>query len=51
LKVDVDEAQDIAQTLNITAMPTFFFYKRGKLVADVVGADQAKIFQLLNTYK
>lgn len=32
-KVDVDAAQDIARTYNISAMPTFMFFKDGKQVA------------------
>lgn len=32
LKVDVDEAEDVAQEYNITAMPTFVFIKEGKKV-------------------
>lgn len=39
LKVDVDEAQDIAQFCSVSAMPTFHFYLDGKKVAHFSGAD------------
>ena len=32
LKVDVDEAEDVAQEYNISAMPTFIFLKNGTKV-------------------
>ncbi len=32
LKVDVDEAEDVAAEYNITAMPTFLFMRDGKKV-------------------
>ena len=32
LKVDVDEAEDVAGEYNISAMPTFVFIKDGKKV-------------------
>lgn len=51
IKVDVDELQDVAQAENITAMPTFYFYKEGNRVADVVGANQEKLLQLVNQHK
>ena len=33
LKVDVDEAEDVAAEYNISAMPTFVFIKDGKKVS------------------
>lgn len=38
-KVDVDEANQIAEMSNVTAMPTFHIYRDGKRVGEVVGAD------------
>jgi thioredoxin 1 len=51
LKVDVDEVSDLAAELQISAMPTFYFYKKGTKVADVVGASEAKIRELVNQHK
>ncbi|KAK6850693.1 thioredoxin-like protein [Apiospora arundinis] len=33
VKVNVDKAQDIARQYNISAMPTFLFFKEGRQVA------------------
>lgn len=43
VKVDVDQAQEIAATMGITAMPTFIFFKDGKQVDKVMGADPAQL--------
>lgn len=40
LKVDIDEARDVAALWNISSVPTFFFIKKGKEVDKVVGADK-----------
>ncbi|KAG7942296.1 hypothetical protein I3843_16G095300 [Carya illinoinensis] len=40
LKVDIDEAKDVASRWNINSVPTFFFIKNGKEVDQVVGADK-----------
>ena len=47
-KVDVDKAQDVAQSFGVTAMPTFIFLKNGKQVAvngeaAIRGADAQKL--------
>ncbi|XP_051983117.1 thioredoxin-like [Xyrauchen texanus] len=51
LKVDVDDAQDVAQYCEIKCMPTFHFYKNGKKVNDLSGSNQAKLEEMLNNYK
>lgn len=38
-KVDVDEVPDVAQELGVRAMPTFFLFKNGEKVGEVVGAN------------
>jgi thioredoxin 1 len=38
-KFDVDGEHDLAEKWNITAMPTFLFFKDGKLAGRIRGAD------------
>lgn len=38
-KLDVDEVPDVAQELAVRAMPTFYIFKDGEKVHDVVGAN------------
>lgn len=37
-KIDVDAVPDVAAELGVRAMPTFFFFKNGQKVDEVVGA-------------
>ena len=46
-EVDVDRAKDISMNLNITAMPTFIFYKGGKEIERLKGANEAKLREAL----
>lgn len=46
-KVDVDELSDVAQKNEISSMPTLLFFKSGKQVAKVVGANPAAIKQTI----
>lgn len=39
VKVDVDSQDKIAQMCGIRAMPTFQFFKNGKKVDELMGAD------------
>ncbi|MBN3306144.1 thioredoxin b [Amia ocellicauda] len=39
LKVDVDEAQDVAAACDIKCMPTFHFYKNAKQIDHFSGAN------------
>jgi len=38
-KVDVDVASDVATAAEVTAMPTFKFYRKGNVVGSIVGAN------------
>ena len=49
-KVDVDDQDDVAHACGISAMPTFQFYKGGKKVDEMKGADVAKLLSLVQKY-
>ncbi|KAA0722154.1 Thioredoxin [Triplophysa tibetana] len=51
LKVDVDDAQDVAQSCDVKCMPTFHFYKSGKKVDEFSGSNQAKLEEMVNNHK
>ena len=42
-KVNVEEAEDLAEILNVESIPTFLFYKDGKLVDKFMGGDAGKL--------
>lgn len=46
-KVDVDEADDVAAQCSVRAMPTFQFFKDGKKIDEVMGADQGKLTKMI----
>ena len=50
LKVDVDDQPEIAAAAQVTAMPTFHFYKAGKLLDKMVGADVNKLQDLTKAH-
>jgi len=43
LKVDVDDQPEIAAMAEVSAMPTFQFYRAGAIVETIVGADVQKL--------
>lgn len=43
IKVDVDQAPEIAKELAVTALPTFVFFRKGEKVETIVGADPARL--------
>jgi thioredoxin 1 len=47
VKVDVDEADDVAAACAIQAMPTFQFYKGGAKIDEMKGADKAGLEQMI----
>ncbi|KAI5847445.1 thioredoxin [Tricharina praecox] len=49
-KLDVDEHQQIAAELEVRAMPTFLFFKDGKKVSEVVGANPSALKAALDKY-
>lgn len=50
-KVDVDRVPDVAQELGVRAMPTFYFFKDGQLVNNVVGASAPAIKNALDSLR
>jgi thioredoxin 1 len=44
-KLDVDELSSVAQEQEVTAMPTIIFYRDGKVVDKVIGANPNAIKQ------
>ncbi|KAK1174969.1 thioredoxin-like [Acipenser oxyrinchus oxyrinchus] len=51
LKVDVDEAQDVAEMCNVSSMPTFQFFKNGQKVEEFSGANKEKLKETLLRHK
>jgi thioredoxin 1 len=49
LKVDVDEAEEVAQKYDISAMPTFKLFHKGKEISMVMGANLSKLKELFET--
>jgi len=50
LKVDVDENADTAQEYNVSAMPTFIFVKNGEVVDRLMGANAARLKEMVLEY-
>jgi thioredoxin-like negative regulator of GroEL len=46
-KVDVDEADEVAASCGIQAMPTFQFYKNGAKVDEMCGANKQELKDLI----
>jgi len=51
LKVDVDEAEEVAGKYEISAMPTFKFIKKGEVVDELMGANADKLTEMVNKHK
>lgn len=47
IKVDVDEVPAVTQALGVRAMPTFFFFRGGKKVDEMVGANPRALLEAL----
>ena len=43
LKVDVDELDEVTEKAGVSAMPSFFVYKNGAVVDQLVGASKEKL--------
>ncbi|PRP88338.1 hypothetical protein PROFUN_03252 [Planoprotostelium fungivorum] len=51
LKIDVDEAQEIARDRGVKAMPTFQFYRNGDKLGEFTGANPSQLESDLLKYK
>ncbi|PBP23608.1 thioredoxin [Diplocarpon rosae] len=49
-QIDVDKAKDVAQLCGISAMPTFQFFRAGKKVDEVKGADVQQLTTKIGYY-
>ncbi|KAG5916249.1 hypothetical protein E4U42_007738 [Claviceps africana] len=47
VKFDVDKLNAVTQALGVRAMPTFFFFKNGKKVDELVGANPNALLEAL----
>jgi thioredoxin 1 len=50
VKVDVDNNDSISKEYNIKSMPTFLFFKKGKKVGEVVGANLNSINDMIKQH-
>lgn len=50
-KVDVDENDETSEAQRVAAMPTFIFYRNGKEVDRLKGANEAKLRSMIEKYK
>lgn len=50
LKVNIDEGQDIVEKCKVLSIPTFIFYKDGKIIDRLVGANKEKLRQMVKSY-
>ncbi|KAJ8143479.1 hypothetical protein OXX80_001145 [Metschnikowia pulcherrima] len=50
IKIDVDQLQEIAQEYEVSSMPTFLFFKDGKVIHKVIGANPAALKQGLTSH-
>lgn len=50
VKIDVDKLEEVAQSLGITAMPTFQVFKAGAKVDELIGASKDKLKALVEKH-
>jgi len=50
-KVDVDVAEDVAADQGVQSMPTFFYFKGGQKVDELIGASADQLKALIQKHK
>lgn len=50
-KIDVDTNDETSESEGIQAMPTFIFYREGKKVDSLRGANEGKLREMIERYK
>ncbi|RNA11463.1 cytosolic thioredoxin Trx1 [Brachionus plicatilis] len=50
IKVDVDELEEISSEAGVSAMPSFYVYKDGKVVDQLVGASKEKLEAMVKKF-
>jgi thioredoxin 1 len=50
IKIDVDDNPDTAAKYNVSAMPTFLFIKGGEVVDRLMGANPARLQELIDEH-
>ena len=50
VKVDVDDAPEIAEKHEVEAMPTFHLFREGKVVNKMVGANDARLLTMITEH-
>lgn len=50
VKVDVDELEEISAEAGVSAMPSFFVYKDGKIADQMVGASKEKLEAMVKKF-
>jgi thioredoxin 1 len=51
VQIDVDDNPDTAARYNVSAMPTFVFIKNGQVVDRLMGANPARLQELIEELK
>ncbi|XP_021747961.1 thioredoxin H2-like [Chenopodium quinoa] len=51
VKIDVDELSDVASEFEVDAMPTFVFFRKGKEVDRLIGANKGELKQRISKHR
>lgn len=50
IKIDVDAVSEVAQEQGVSAMPTFFFFKNGQKIGEVIGANPKGLQEFISNH-